>query len=375
MKLKFAGAVLIVAAVIGALAGVKALQIQKLVAGAKSFAQPPETVSSAVVKEETWQNTLSAIGSVVAVQGVTVTPEVPGMVREITFESGALVNQGDVLVQLDADSEKAQLRSIEAQLDLARLNLDRAGNLLKDRMVSQAEYDTAEAAMKQATANAETIKTTIAKKTIRAPFAGKLGIRQINLGQYLEAGKAIVVLQSLKPVFGDFSLPQQELAKLKTGMKARLSTDVYPGKVFEGSLTAINPGVDPSTRNVGLQATFENPEQLLRPGMFARLEVLLPESEKVLVIPATSIISAPFGDSVYVIEPNTGTNGASGLKVRQQFVRTGRPRGDFISVVTGLKAGETVARSGVFKLRNGMSVIVNNDLVPPTSETPKPSDS
>src|SRR5262245_11632569 len=285
MKTKIAVAILVLLVVVGALGGVKGLQIQKLLAAAKKFVTPPETVSSAVVKEETWQNTLSAIGSVTAAQGVTVTPEIPGTVSELAFESGSVVDKGDLLIRLDTMSEEAQLRAIDAQLDLARLNLDRARTLLEGHMISQAEFDTAEATMKQAKANAETVKTAIEKKTIRAPFAGKLGIRQVNIGQYLEAGKPIVMLQSLDPVYVDFSLPQQELARLKTDMPVRLSTDAYTGKFFEGKLTAINPGVDPSTRNVGLQATFENAEKLLRPGMFARVEVLLPEDQKVLVIP------------------------------------------------------------------------------------------
>ncbi len=295
---KISIAVLIVLVVAGALAGVKVLQFRKLMAGAKDFAAPPECVSSVLVRQEKWQGTLTAIGSVMAVQGVTLTPEVPGIVREIAFESGAVVAKGDLLVRLDTSSEEAQLRALEAQEELARLNLDRERSLRSQSMVSQSELDTAEATLKQTHGNADAIRATIEKKTIRAPFAGRLGIRLVNLGQYLDPGKPIVSLQSLTPVYADFSLPQQDLARLKTGMQVRLTTDAYPGRKFEGTLTAINPDLDPQTRSVWLQATFENAEQLLRPGMFARVEVLLPEEQPVLAIPATAVLSAPYGDSV-----------------------------------------------------------------------------
>src|ERR1051325_1240425 len=315
---KVAIAIVIVLLVVGALAGIKVSQIRKLQAGGKSFAPMPESVSSAVAREENWQGTLTAIGSISAGQGVTVTPDLPGMVREIAFESGAVVSKGDLVVRLDTSSEEAQLRAVKAQVDLARINAERERKLRGENMVSQSELDTAEATLKQNQANADAIRTTIAKKTIRAPFAGRLGIRQVNLGQYLEAGKPIVSLQSLTPVYSDFALPQQELARLKTGMTVRVTTDTYPDRQFEGKLSAINPELDQSTRSVGLQATFENQEQLLRPGMFARVEVLLPDQQKVRATPATSVLSAPYGESVYVIETASGP-GKTGLTVRQQF--------------------------------------------------------
>lgn len=376
MMRKVSLAVVFVLLVVGGLAAIKVTQFRELMAAAKTMGQPPETVSSTVVRQETWQGTLKAIGSVTAVQGVTVTPEIPGTVREIAFESGAVVAKGDLLVRLDTSSEEAQLRAIDAQLQLAKLNLDRVRALREEKTVSQAELDTAESTLKQFEANADAIRTTIAKKTICAPFAGRLGIRQVNLGQYLDTGKPIVSLQALSPVYVDFSLPEQDLAQLKVGMGIRLSTDAYPGQQFEGKLTAINPDLDEATRSVGLQATLGNAEQLLRPGMFARVEVLLPEEKSVLVIPATAVVSAPFGDSVYVIESQPATNNApASLVVRQQFVRTGRARGDFLAVESGLKEGEQIVNSGVFKLRNGMSVVENNSLAPKPSEAPKPSDS
>jgi len=376
MARKIGLAVFLVLLVAGGLAGVKALQVRKLVEMGKSYAPPPESVASFVAREEKWQSTLSAIGSVTAAQGVNVTTEVPGLVREILFEAGGVVAEGDLLVRLDTSSEEAQLRAVEAQLELARLNLERERKLRTENMVSQSDLDAAEATMKQTQANADNIRTVIGKKTIRAPFAGRLGIRLINLGQYLDTGKPIASLQSLSPVFADFSLPQQELAKLKTGMRVRLSTDAFPDHRFEGSLSVINPDLDQATRSVGLQATFDNPEQLLHPGMFARVEVLLPEEKEVLVIPTTSVLSAPYGDSVYVIETNAAPpNGSAGLAVRQQFIRTGPARGDYLSVEAGLKPGTRIASSGVFKLRNKMAIVENNELTPKSAEAPRPPDS
>lgn len=368
-------ALVLVLLIFGALAGVKALQFKTLMAMGKAYVPPPETVSSALVHAEKWQPTLSAIGTVTAVQGVTVTPEIAGTVTEVAFESGAVVKKGDLLVRLDTSLEEAQLKALEAQEDLSRINLERERTLRSQNMVSQSDLDAAEATEKQNKANADAVRATIEKKTIRAPFAGRLGIRQVNLGQYLDAGKPVASLQSLTPIYADFSLPQQNLSVLQAGMKVRLTADSFPGKQFEGTLTAINPDLDSSTRTVGLQATLENADQLLRPGMFIRAEVLLPEENNVLVIPATAVLSQPFGDSVYVIEEETGKDGKPHQTVRQQFIRTGLTRGDFITVESGLKSGEKVVRSGVFKLRNKMAVVENNTVTPETSTTPHPSDS
>lgn len=376
MKRKIVIAVVLVVVVIAGLAAVKVFQIKKLMAAGAAFVPPPESVSSAVAHEEKWQGFISSIATIAAVQGVTITPDIPGIVQEIAFESGAEVAKGDLLVRLDTASEKSQLAAMEAQSGLARSNLARVRSLRTEGSVSQSDLDTAEATLKQYEANADTIRATIEKKTLRAPFAGRLGIRQINLGQYLDAGKPVVSLQSLAPVYADFSLPQQELGKLKTGMRVRLITDTYPGQKFDGVLTAINPDLDPVTRSVGVQATFTNADELLRPGMFARVEVLLPEEQNVLVIPATAVLSAPYGDSVYIIEARSTTNGAAPqLVVRQQFIRTGSARGDFVSVESGLKPGERVVSSGMFKLRNGLTVVENNELTPKPTKTPNPADS
>lgn len=375
MKLKIFLSLVLVLLVAGALAGVKARQIQKLMAAGASVAEPAESVSAVVVREEKWPNTLSTIGTITAVQGVILTPEISGTICEIAFESGAVAAKGDLLLRMDTSVEEAQLRAIEAQTELARINLVRIKVLRVDNMVSQSDLDTAEATLKQTQASADAIRATIEKKTLRAPFAGQLGIRLVNLGQYLDTGKPVVSLQSLAPVYADFSLPQQELARLKAGLRVRLSTDAYPGRQFEGALSAINAQIDAGTRGVELRATFENADHALRPGMYVRVEIVFPEEQTVLVIPATSVLSAPFGDSVYVIEPKTGqTNGASGLVVRQQFVRTGRARGDFLVVETGLKSGERIVNAGLFKLRNAMPVVENNEMIPKAAIAPSPDD-
>jgi membrane fusion protein (multidrug efflux system) len=374
MKRKLLIAIVLVVVIAGALAAVRVLQIGKLVAAGKAFVPPPEFVSSATARSENWQNTLDAIGSISAVQGVNVAPEIAGTVSEIAFESGAVVDKGALLARLNTSSEQAQLRALAAQAELARINAERVGILRTNNTVSQSEWDTAEATWKQDQANADAIRAAIEKKTIRAPFAGKLGIRLVNVGEYLDTGKAIVSLQSLSPVYAEFSLPQQDLAQLKTGMSVRVTLDSYPGRQFDGVLTAMNPELDPATRSIRLQATLDNPEQLLRPGMFARMQLLLPSEQSVLVVPATAILSAPFGDSVFVIESKGSTNSPATQVVRQQFVRVGRSRGDFVSIESGLKPGEQVVSSGIFKLRNGMTIAENNQVAPDASETPQPPD-
>jgi len=373
MKSKIAIAIFIVVAVVGGLLGVKTLQIKAMAAAAKAFVPPPTTVSSAIAQEEQWQDTIRAIGSISAFQGVIVTPELAGTIREIAFESGQVVEKDQLLVRLDVSAEEAQLRAMEAQVEWARISAERNRTLSAQKMVSQSDLDSSEAALKQNVANADAIRAAIEKKTIRAPFAGRLGLRLVNLGQYLDVGKPIVSLQSLSPVNADFSLPQQELARVKTGMKVRVTTDAYPDKPFEGTLTAINPDLDAATRSVGLPARIENTEQLLRPGMYARMEVLLPENHRVLVIPATSVLSDPYGDTVYVIESKAdGSKDKPQLTVRRQLVRTGRARGDFVTVELGLKPGEKVVSSGIFKLRPGLSVVENNSLTPKNEKSPTP---
>ncbi len=359
------------------LAGIKVMQIRKMMA--MKWPAEVETISSAVAENQKWQSTLSAVGSVSAEQGVMVAPEIAGTVSEIKFESGVSVHKGDLLLKMDTSSEDAQLRAAEAQTEWAKVSEERLQKLRADNTVSQSELDQAEAALKQAQANADTIRATIDKKTIRAPFDGRLGIRLVNVGEQLAAGKGIVSLQSVESVFVDFSLPQQDLSQLKTGLKVRATSDSYPSNNFEGELAAINPDLDMATRSVRVRAKFENAEQLLRPGMFVRAEVLLPEEKPVLAVPATAILRAPFGDSVFVIltaaQAGITNTASTNLVAQQKFVRTGIAKGDFISVESGLNAGDKVASSGIFKLRNGVNVQINNEDSPKPSLTPHPPNS
>ncbi|HSY43727.1 MAG TPA: efflux RND transporter periplasmic adaptor subunit [Candidatus Acidoferrum sp.] len=361
----------VVLVVLAALAVIKTMQIRKII----SSPWPPEsaTISTAVVHAEMWPDTLTAVGSVNADQGVTVAPEIAGTVSEIDFESGAAVKQGDLLLRMDTSTEEAQLRASQAQADWTKVSVERERKLAADKTASQSELDQAEAAWKQAEANVDNIRTTIEKKTIRAPFAGKLGIRLVNLGERLDAGKGIVSLQSLSPVFVDFSLPQQEIAKLQTGLKVRAMADAYPTNQFEGEISAINPDLDATTRSIRVRAKFENSDELLRAGMFARVAVVLPQEDSVKVIPATALLSAPYGDSVFIVTPDT--KGSTNFVVHQAFIRTGRVRGDFVSVESGLNLGDKVATAGLFKLRNGLPVFENNEVTPKPSEKPTPPNS
>ncbi len=361
---------------VGALAGLKLLQFQTMAAQGAKFVPPPETVTTATVNADRWQPTLTAIGSVAAVQGVTVSTETSGTVKNIAFESGATVKAGEVLVELDTAIEQAQLRSAAASADLARANLDRARDLRTKNMVSAADFDAAEAQAKQTIAQMDNLRAVLAKKTIRAPFVGRLGIRQINLGQFLDNGAAVVSLQSLDPVYVNFTLPQRYLAQLRVGMTVRVTTDAFPQQTFAGKLTAISPELDSATRNVRLQATLTNPDSRLQPGMFVEVTAVLPETELVLMIPATAVLYAPYGDSVFMIEEKKDEKtGVVGKVLNQKFVRLGRARGDFVVVASGLDAGQTVVSSGVFKLRNGMSVVVDNTLAPQPQLAPRPPNS
>lgn len=366
----------LVLVLVGALAGIKGLQFKTMFELGATFAPPPETVTTAEVKPDTWQSTLTAVGSVAAVQGVMIGAEMSGTVKNIAFESGATVRAGELLVELDSSVEQAQLRSALASADLARLNLERARELREKKMMSQADLDSAEAQAKQANAQIDNIRAVIAKKTIRAPFAGRTGIRQVNLGQFLDNGAAIVTLQSLDPVYVDFALPQQNLAQLGAGMAVRVTTDAFPGQSFEGKLTAINPEVDAVTRNVRLQATLANPVGKLRPGMYVNVAAVLPQTERVLMIPATAVLYAPYGDSVFVVEDKKDEKtGATGKVLNQRFVRLGKARGDFVVVTSGLEIDQTIVTTGVFKLRNGMSVVIDNKLAPSFQLAPRPANS
>jgi len=363
-------------AVVAVLAGIKALQIRALIKSGADFSIPAETVSAAEVKQETWESLLPAVGSVSAVQGVVLRAELAGTVREIAFDSGATATKGQVLVRLDTSSEDAQLRAAEAQADLAQHNLTRAVDLRKQGVISESDYDSVESAAHQTAGQADVIRATLAKKTVRAPFSGRLGIRTVNLGQYVDVGAPIVSLQSLDPVFVDFSVPEQQLDQIKRAMEVRVVTDATPGRVFTGKVTALNPEVDASTRNIKVQATVANAGGELRPGMFARVQLVLPEAAPILVIPSTAVLHAPYGDSVFVISDVKDEKSGKAVKEAQMTtVRLGQTRGDFIAVTAGLKAGQTVATSGVFKLRNGSRVALDNTLAPDAQSAPRPPNS
>ncbi len=357
---------------IGILVGVKGLQIETMVGQGKTFVPPPETVTSTEVKAESWETALTAVGTLNAVRGVTVAAELPGKVVAIDFEAGKLVKKGDILLRQDTSAEEAQLAGMVSQVNLSRLNRERAEMLLAKDFISRADRDAAVASADQADAQAENIRATIAKKTVRAPFQGYLGIRQVNLGQILREGDAIVTLQDLHPIFVDFALPQQELSSVRMGLTVQVVTDALPGESLKGEITTINPLVDAETRQIQVQATVANPAEKLRPGMFVNVTVGLPVRQKVLVLPATAVLYAPYGDSVFVVEDGPDKKGKV---LRQQFVRLGLKRGDFVAVTSGIQAGQTVVSTGVFKLRNGQSVVVDNALAPKFQKAPKPENS
>jgi membrane fusion protein (multidrug efflux system) len=358
--------------VLGLLVGVKAGQIVTMVKAGESMVPPPEAVSSAKAEATEWESTRAAVASLIALQGVTLAAELPGTVRDIAFDAGTSVKRGAVLVRLDTSAEEAQLASAQAEAELARLNAERARTLRKGEANSQAELDAAVARAASADATVRNLQATIAKKTIRAPFDGRIGIRQVELGQVVAPGTPIASLQSVTPIRADFWLPQQALADVKLGQRARLRTDTFPGQEWEGEITTVNPEVDPSTRNVRIRATFQNADGRLRPGMFANVQVLSDEKRGVVVVPATAVIFQPYGDSVFTIEEGKDKAGNKTTIARQRFIRTGERRGDLVAIADGLQAGETVVSSGAFKLRNGAAVKVDNRLAPRAELHPKP---
>lgn len=359
-------------AVVGVLALVKYGQFNAMKAEHANFVMPPESVTSLVAAEEEWAPALKAVGSTAAVQGVVVSTDQPGIVTKINFESGQTVKEGDLLVQLDISQEEAQLRSALAQQKLAALNLQRQQNLLKNRVSAQADFDSAQAEFDQTTAAVLEARSRISKKTIRAPFSGVLGIRLVNLGQYLESGAKVAPLQSLDPIYVNFWLPQQDLAQVAAGQTVKIRAEGQP-KPFEGRINAVDSVVDEATRNVRVQGTIPNPQGFLRAGMFVNAEVPLPQKEHHVVLPITCVQYAPYGDTVYIIE--AAKDEKTPRTVRQQVVKIGESFGDKVTILEGVKPGEEVVSSGGFKLRQGSAVVVNNTIVPPNSSAPNPEDS
>jgi len=356
---------------------VKFNQIQGFIKLSKSgaFAPPPTAVTTDIAKKTDWQPTMDSVGSLVAVNGVTVSTDLAGIVGQIAFESGSKVRAGDLLVHLDTKQEEAQLRQAEAQRDFALISLKRNKELLGKHAVAQADCDNAEASYRQAQSSVDQYAALIARKTIRAAFDGIAGIRQVNLGQYLKEGDAIVALQAFDPIYVNFSLPQQDLSKLGVGMKVELQVDAFGSQIFSGKITAINSMVDQSTRNVQVQATLPNGDYKLRPGMFAKVSVVVNESKSVVAIPATAVHYAPYGNSIFIVSEMKDQQGKSYKGVREQFVKVGQTRGDLVAVDSGLNPGEEIVTSGVFRLRNAAPVIINNDIKPGSELAPTPSNS
>ena len=373
MKKRMFIMIAVVIAFLAIIGGFKFFQIKAAMAQGASFQPPPEAVTTVVARQEDWKTTLNAIGTVTAVNGVTISADLPGVVDQISFTSGQTVNKGDVLVRLDTRQERAQLVAAESARDLARLALERNQGLVAKGIVPQATYDQAAAEFKQAEARVGEIRATIERKTIQAPFAGTLGIRLINVGQYLAGGAGIVSLQSLRPVYVVFTVPQQEIGRLAVGGSVDVTSDALR-QPESGKIAAFDSVIDEATRNGRVQAIFDNRDGKLRPGMFVEAALAQGTRTAAITLPISAISYAPFGDSVFIVEDIHGPKG-SYRGVRQQFVKLGGSRGDQVAVLTGLKPGEEVVSSGVFKLRPGAAVTVNNAIQPGNSPNPKPENS
>ncbi|MGI9087160.1 MAG: efflux RND transporter periplasmic adaptor subunit [Chthoniobacterales bacterium] len=358
------------------IAGIKGLQFVTMIKAGKAMVPPPTTVTSAKVQKANWVPMLTAVGSISPVQGATISAELAGTVDKVGFQSGTPVKKGDMLIEIDASAEQAQFRSAQADVALAKADFERARGLSEGKVISKAELDTAASKFAQKRAEVENMQATINKKLIRAPFDGIAGIREVNVGQMVPIGQKLVTLQVLDQVYVDFSLPQQDLGDIKVGLPVKVTTDAIKGREFEGKLTAVNSAIDAATRSVSLQAALDNADHALRSGMFARVSVVLPEQKPTLFIPATAVLYAPFGNSVYLIEKKKDEkSGKDQLVLRQQFIRTGETRGDFVAVTDGLKEGDEIASTGVFKLRNGADVVVDNKLAPDAQISPTPANS
>ncbi len=372
-----------VLAVIGGLVAIKASQIGSLIgmgAAMEKAGPPPEPVGSHRAEQQSWEASLDAIGSVASAKGVAIATEVPGTVLKIHFESGDVVKAGQVLVQLDATVEQAQLAAALVRKDLAATNVKRTRALAGAGVVAAATLDNDESQLKSSSADIVTLQAQIAKKTIRAPFAGKLGMRSVNLGQFLNPGTPITTLESVDSVYVDFTLPQQRLADVRSGMPVRMRVESLEGAPLEGTIAAIDPSIDASTRSIKLRAAVPNQADKLRPGMFVDVEVVMPEKKSYVVVPITALVRAPYGDSVFVVEdkkedaPGTReTPDGKPVKVaRQQFVRTGPQRGDYVALLDGVEAGQEIVTTGAFKLRNGAPIYLTDVAIAQPSLAPKP---
>jgi len=371
-----------VLSLLGGLGGLKAAQIKSLLAygrAAAAMGPPPEVVGTMKAKEQTWENRLFSVGTIAPARGVTVSNDAPGVVTAIKFQSGQTVRRGQMLVELDSRVERAELASLRAQAGLARVSAGRTRALFKDDAVPKAQLDNAESALQSASANAAALQAQIDRKIVRAPFDGRLGIRLVNLGQYLNPGTAITSLQSSDQNYVDFALPQQQLKQIAVGTVVRINEGL-PGPRAEAAIAAIDPTLDPVTRSGRVRAAVRKMDGVLSPGMFVNVSVVLPDRREVTLVGATSLIHASFGDSVFAVEERkddqgallTGPDGKPAKVVRQQFVKTGEARGDFVEILEGVKLGQEIVAQGAFKLRNGAPVMVNNSVKVELQLAPRP---
>jgi membrane fusion protein (multidrug efflux system) len=368
---------------VGTLGFIKFSQISMLMNMGKEMAKagpPPESVSSSVATAQAWQSEMTAVGTVAPVKGVALSNDSPGVVTKVDFESGDMVKQGQVLVELDTSVERAQLASAIVHHDLAVINVSRSRALVKEQVTSQSQLDLDESTVKSTAVDADTIQAQINRKIVRAPFSGRLGIRAVNVGQYLNSGTTLTVLQAVGAVFVDFSLPQQQLTTLKNGMPVKVTIEGSSGPAVDGTIAAVDPTIDSNTRMIKLRAAIPNPDEKLTPGMFADVAVILPDRGTVVTVPLTAVVHAAFGDSVFIVEDKkadspgakTTADGKPIKNARQQFIRLGEARGDFASVLDGVKAGDEVVSAGAFKLRNNSPILVDNTLQAKPELNPKP---
>lgn len=364
---------LLVIAVLGAAKYSQISQLMSFGERMKAAGPPPETVATRVVEKQTWNDSIQGIASVVASQGVTLSNDAPGVVVRIHFDSGDSVRAGTTLVELNSSVERAQLGSLRAKLKLAETALSRSRKLVETGALASAQLDADDANYQALLADERALAAQIERKVVKAPFAGRLGIRMVNLGQYLAPGTALTVLESAKAVYADFTLSQIHLSKLEVGMPVRAFDETDAGLVVSGKVTAIDPRVDTATRNVKVRATLEDPERKLQPGMFLRVQVEQPHSHEVAAVPVSAIVHAPYGDSVFRVEPSVSqSNSGQGKVARQQFVKLGDARGDYVAVLDGLSFGQEVVTAGAFKLRNGIPVVVNNTVQLDAQLNPRP---
>jgi membrane fusion protein, multidrug efflux system len=340
-----------------------------------SMGNQPQTVSTTKATRSDWQAKLQAVGSLRASDGADLSLQLAGVVEQINFQSGDKVEKGQVLLRLRNDDDIAKLKALEAQAELSQITYDRDLRQFKAQAVSQQVVDTDAANLKNNQALAAQQRAIVDQKTLKAPFAGRLGIRQVDLGQYLAPGTAVVTLQALTPIYVDFTLPQQALAQLKVGQKVKAKVDAYPGKVFDGDISAISPRVEVGSRNVLVRATLANDDQTLVPGMFATVDIDVGAPQDLLTLPQTAITYNAYGNLVYVVDDKgKGPDGKPQLVVRQVFVETGATRGDQVAILKGIKEGDTVVTGGQMKLRNGVPITVNNSVVPKDDANPLPVD-